>query len=632
MPPLSTPCQSCNNLDMRGHEEGFILKLANIQETCKYCSLLLSLVHHFAPSADNEETKGMLRIDLQHCTATNVEIMSATDDHGSSNTLATLWVYRRLDTQIPKLPTLGALGLLSTRLDSDECFAFIHERIQNCYASHSKCRGSFSTPLPKRVLSIGSTSKDAIKLVEPSGIQAAYIALSHCWGGLQPIKTISSSLAEMQANIEWNDLSRVFQDAITVARRLGIEWIWIDSLCIIQDSKADWEIESAKMCDYYSNAYLTISASSSKNGTIPFLHDRGSQWQTEKFPFSSANGQEVEILARRHTGSSMAQVVEDLSPLASRAWCWQENVLSTRVLHYTQSELIFECRTEVVSEDGAKPRGLYSMGLAQKFCSDGGKERDTYRCWHDLIESYSIRELTFESDKLPAVSGVAKQIQGRTNSVYLAGLWKDNLPMDLCWSVDYVSTNSSPNMQPETYIAPSWCWASVNGALDFVSADQKAPFTSLVTVLDVHVSVSGLNKYGEVQGGYIMLKGMVSEVSINCTDPSDCWSYTVGNDPMTREPIAPDCALCPCEMRSGNSEGEVTLRRAQKGDILVPFEVDLYCVHVGKQVGDNDISFYGMVIARSHLGDGTYVRIGLIQLDDETWFEKKTVEMVVEIR
>ncbi|KAH8592275.1 heterokaryon incompatibility protein-domain-containing protein [Bisporella sp. PMI_857] len=541
-------------------------------------------------------------------------------------------VLRIPDAPIAELPTLGALGFLSTRPDSHECFSFIHDRIQNCCASHPKCGGSISAPLPKRVINIGSTAKDPIRLAEPSNIQAAYIALSHCWGGHQPIKTTSSSLPQMQANIEWNDLSRVFQDAITVARRLNIEWIWIDSFCIIQDSKVDWEIESAKMCDYYSNAYFTISASSSKNGTIPFLHERESKWQTEKFPFSCTDGQEVEILARRHTGSSMAQVIEYLSPLASRAWCWQENVLSTRVLHYTQSELIFECKTEVVSEDGAKPRGLYSMGLAQILSSGGVKEKDPYGCWHHLIESYSIRELTFESDKLPAVSGVAKQIQKRTNSVYLAGLWGENLPMELCWSVDYVSSNSPPLMQPETYIAPTWSWASVSGVLDFVSHDQKAPFTSIVTVLDVHVSVSGLNKYGEVQDGYIMLKGMVSKVRINCTEPSNCWSYTVGKDPMIREPIAPDCALCPCEMRQGSGDEEVTVRRAQKGDILVPFQEDVYCVHIGKEVSDDYTALYGMVIAPSHMGDGTYVRIGLIRLDDETWFEGGTVEMTIEIR
>ncbi|KAE8441022.1 hypothetical protein EG329_006086 [Mollisiaceae sp. DMI_Dod_QoI] len=473
---------------------------------------------------------GMLRIVRQDCAATNIEVMSATGVYGSSATLANLWVYRRL------------------------------------------------APLPKRVINIGSASKDAIRLVETSSIQSAYIALSHCWGGHQPIKTTSSSLAQMQANIEWSDLSRVFQDAIIVARRLDIEWIWIDSLCIIQDSKVDWQVESAKMCDYYSNAYLTISASSSKNGTVPFLQERGSQWQTQKFPFSCTDGREVEILARRHTGSSMAQLVEDLSPLASRARCWQENVLSTRVLHYAQSELIFECKTEVISEDGAKPRGFYTMGLAQKLSSGGGEKKK------------------------------------------------------ILSDADYVSTDDSPILQSKTYLAPSWSWASVNGALNFVSPDQNAPFTCLVTVLDVHVSVSGLNKYGEVQDGYLLLKGMVSKVRIICIDPSDCWGYTVGEDPMTREPIAPDCALQPYETRSENDIREVTLRRAKKGDMLVPFEVDVYCVHIGKQVSDDDVTIYCMVIAPSHVGDGTYIRIGLIQIDDETWFEEEAVEMTIEIQ
>lgn len=356
---------------------------------------------------------------------------------------------------VQELPTLGTLGSISTQPDSDECFAFIDDRIQNCCTLHSNCKRSTLTPLPKRVLNIGSGFGDAIKLVESSSIQAAYIALSHCWGGHQPIKTTLSSMPQMQTGIEWHSLSRVFQDAITVSRRLGIEWIWIDSLCIIQDSKSDWEIESAKMCDYYSNAYLNISASSSKNGTIPFLHKRDSQWQPKSFPFKCNDGQEIEVLARRHTGSSMAQLVEDLSPLASRAWCWQENVLSTRVIHYTQSELIFECKSEVVSEDGSKPRAFYSMGLAQKLSGGDNKKTNPYRCWHDLIESYSIRKLTFMGDKLPAVSGVAKYMQDATSSAYLAGLWKDNLPMDLCWSVDYVSTSTSPIFQPETYIAPS---------------------------------------------------------------------------------------------------------------------------------------------------------------------------------
>src|SRR6202034_4113352 len=181
---------------------------------------------------------------------------------------------------------------------------------------------------------------------------------------------------------------------------------------------------------------------------------------------------------------------EVLGPLASRGWVWQENVLSSRILHYTQAELIWECKSEISSEDGARPRGLYSMGLSQILLR--GKD-DPFYAWHYLIESYSVRQLTFETDKLPAVSGVASRIHEIVGSEYLAGLWKANMPMELCWSVDYISPlSSTPQLPPNSFIAPSWSWASVNGALSFVDRDLKTSFDSRLTIVDVKCSVPGL--------------------------------------------------------------------------------------------------------------------------------------------
>jgi len=424
----------------------------------------------------------------------------------------------------------------------------------------------------------------------------------------------------MKSSIAWESLSKVFQDAITVARRLEVEWIWIDSLCIIQDSKADWETESSKMCDYYENAYITISASSSNNGTIPFLRERDQQWLPEKFPFTCSDGKVVEVQARRHRGSSMAQLLENLGPLALRGWVWQESVLSTRILHYTESELIWECKTEVSSEDGAKPRGFYSMGLCQKVSKS---EKDPYSCWHDLLESYSVRKLTFESDKLPAVSGIAKRIQERVKGTYLAGLWKENLPMELCWSVDYVSSNSStPNLLPESYIAPSWPWASVHGALGFVDRDPECPFESCVTVVDVQCSVPGLNKFGEVIDGYLILKGLVVQLSVNCRDPEECWTYTVGDDPETRDTMTPDCMLMESEIRKGVHVGDSTVKRARKDDVAVPFSARVSCLRVGHEDDGESEFVYGILLAPCEAVEDTHIRIGLVQLDSEEWFEE----------
>jgi hypothetical protein len=427
----------------------------------------------------------------------------------------------------------------------------------------------------------------------------------------------------MKSGIPWCELSKVFQDAIRVTRRLGVQWIWIDSLCIIQDSKADWEVESAKMCDYYENSYVTISASSSKDGTFPFLRERERGWWPERFKFISSDGTESEVQARRHQGSSMAQPLEDLDFLASRAWAWQETVLSSRILHYTQAELIWECKSEVCSEDGATPLGFYSMGLPHMLLLSAELP---YSRWHDLIASYSVRQLTFETDKLPAVSGVASRVHEVVGSEYLAGLWKDNLPMELCWSVDYISSPSSTSqLLPTSFIAPSWSWASVKGALSFVDPNPNCPFESLITILDAKSSVPGLNPYGEVADGYLVAQGWVVPMAINCNDPHDCWSYTVGEDPNSREPLAPDCTLVQCE-----HFGKKTIRRGRKGDFLAPFSAQVYCIRLGNEEIEDSPFMYGMILGLSETADDAYTRLGLVQLESEDWFGG-AIEMTIRI-
>lgn len=526
---------------------------------------------------------------------------------------------------ISDLPGLGSLGHYSSHPDSDESFRFIDEKLHQCIGSHEKCGQSDPALVPERLLNIGTGENDTIRLAE-SNAPVRYVSLSHCWGTHQPIKTTSSNLSQMKTNIPWHDLSKVFQDAIKVARRLSVQWIWIDSLCIIQDSKSDWEIESSKMCDYYSNAYLTISASSSKDGTVPFLQRRAEIWWPESFSFTGTDGTESLIHARRHQGSTMTQPLEDLGPLASRGWVWQENVLSTRVLHYTEAELIWECRSELCSEDGAVPRGLYSNRLSQQLLQ---AERDPYQCWHNLIESYAVRKLTFESDRLPAISGVASKIQEMVGShvEYLAGLWKGNMPVELCWSVDYTSAHSSsPQLLPESFTAPSCSWASVHGPLSFVDRDPNSPFSPLVTVLEAECNVPGLNPYGEVTNGYLVLQGPVVSMMVNCTDPYNCWTYGVGDDPELREPMAPDCMLVPFK-----KNGRKSIKRARKGEDSVAFSMEVDCIRLGNESGENGEFMYGLILGLSETRADVYIRLGLVVLDSEDWFDgavEKTLKII----
>lgn len=463
------------------------------------------------------------------------------------------------------------------------------------------------------MLSIGRCNSDEIKLLDTGERRAAYATLSHCWGSSHPIETRTANLAQMLQGIPWSALAIVYQDAIRVCRRLRLEYLWIDSLCIIQDSRDDWEQESFKMCEYYGYARVTISAASSFDATIPFLTKRDPKWQTHKFKLVTHDGKSTEICARRDSGSSITNHVEDPGPLASRAWVWQETLLSTRVLHFTQSELIWECKSDVCAEDGIIPRGLYSIRLPQQLLRC---EKDPYNGWHNLISTYSVRQLTYESDRLPALSGVAAKINALTQSDYLAGLWKQNLPLDLCWSTDYqISSALMPQLSPSQYIAPSWAWPSVRGAIFFNDEDPNQPFMPLAMVEEVICNVSGLNPYGQVSYGRLVLRGLVAHIPVTCIEPRGCWTYTIGDDPESREPLTPDCVLV---------EAKGSVRRAIESDTLAPFSVALPCILVGKDESEGEDYYYVIVLGK--VGTEEYSRLGFASSEQDDWFRGATEE------
>jgi hypothetical protein len=272
-----------------------------------------------------------------------------------------------------------------------------------------------------------------------------------------------SSISSMRERIQWSKLSRVFQDAIHVCRRLRIRYLWIDSLCIIQDSQSDWEIESARMGEYYSNSIFTISAASSPDGSVPFLMERAQTCVGRTYDLEQPNGQMTTIHSR---ALEYAGNINQTSTLNMRAWAFQESVLSSRILHYTTSELIWECRTMVSSEHGYLPFDNVSLHFSQLLNKVTDSPLDIYR---SIIRAYSARALTRQTDKLPALSGIVSKLQGLIQSRYLAGLWESNLVSDLSWCRDISKWEFQRTWIPTSgeYMAPSWSWASVIGRVGY---------------------------------------------------------------------------------------------------------------------------------------------------------------------
>lgn len=192
---------------------------------------------------------------------------------------------------------------------------------------------------------------DSIRLVDASTFeQCEYVALSHCWGALtaeERFCTYERNIEDLKRSIDFDMLPLTFRDAITVTRGIGVRYIWIDSLCIIQDDAEDWEKESRKMEQVFSNAYCTIGASSAKSSLEGFLNRKMSR------PCVQIQTQTAGQLYICPAIDNFHQDVE-LGELNRRGWVLQERALSRRTIYYTSTQVYWECGGGVQCETLAR--------------------------------------------------------------------------------------------------------------------------------------------------------------------------------------------------------------------------------------------------------------------------------------
>ncbi|KAK1837581.1 het domain-containing protein [Colletotrichum chrysophilum] len=196
-----------------------------------------------------------------------------------------------------------------------------------------------------------------IRLIETSSIAQTfeddmrYIALSHCWGSPDVaawmIQTTTETIGEFSQSIPWGGLTKTFQDAMLVAKHIGIRYIWIDSLCIVQDDAQDWALEASRMASVYENAHLTISAMGATDGRQGLFINTGSEPILRRHVHEiKLPGLQYPIYVRRNAsyGISESPDPRELTemPLLYRGWVFQERILSSRILHFTEIELNFE--------------------------------------------------------------------------------------------------------------------------------------------------------------------------------------------------------------------------------------------------------------------------------------------------
>lgn len=324
-------------------------------------------------------------------------------------------------------------------------------------------------------------------------------------------------------------MPKTFQDAVTVARKLKIEFLWIDALCIVQDQEDDWAMECLRMGEYYQNAYVTISAldaSDSDEGFLTIRPEIPSVRLFEDFPIHIR----PQTIGRR-------KIFEDAA-LSKRGWTLQERLLSTRILHYSASEMFWECKTCSVREGSAlehceavDSRSLGSFEgddfkrVLQHIDNDPhSPQNGAFVVWYRLVRQYTRRSLSRSSDKLPAISALATLFATITGFSYIVGLWADD-PQGLLWLKDVKNgapkkwTYQTRPRELQGCLAPSWSWAGTDGPIVFAPYEEERCFSPNDPKIVKHsVEPQGPTKFGSVLGGSLTLRALSKNVQCRASN------------------------------------------------------------------------------------------------------------------
>ncbi|SPO01884.1 uncharacterized protein DNG_04557 [Cephalotrichum gorgonifer] len=447
----------------------------------------------------------------------------------------------------------------------DNLIGIAQRWISTCLGTHRECNieyGAAMRPpnppqrvaplLPTRVIDVGDgPGPPSPRLYTRASNQhrAEYFALSYTWGvGMFPARMTKSNLSSMTQGIDMASLPQTVQDAIIFTKRMGLSrYLWVDALCIIQTEGkgagagrdgahvADWAVESSKFGEYYYNALCTLAATGTTCSTDGlFLHRPGLEYAVQPLSLHRYHTEDDslrEMTIEPQFPSWLDSIA--FAPLLSRGWTVQERAMSMRILHFARDCVLWECCATRASEycpsriqeddERGMIAGYVLMNLLLTLeCEDDDKINVH---WFDLVTMYILCEFTFFSDRLSALSGVARRIHDLTGKRYLAGLWEGTLEHGVVW---YIKIPDSAAWKAETgnYIAPSWSWASIRGAASmyFLYQDHNGDGSDIPTlqgdwlfpleVLHADTELTGPDPMGPVRGGRLRMRGQGLQINV----------------------------------------------------------------------------------------------------------------------
>ncbi|KAH8601534.1 heterokaryon incompatibility protein-domain-containing protein [Bisporella sp. PMI_857] len=338
-------------------------------------------------------------------------------------------------------------------------------------------------------------------------------------------KTTLSTISAHKQRLRRAKLPRTFKHFFEIAKRLNVRFVWVDSLCIIQDSEDDWQRETARMGQIYSGAICTIAAESAKDC-------QGGIWLESKTRKTETKNKVIyETITQEENLRNYISVCDQRfhrSPLQRRGWTLQEQNLSRRVLHFTFSHIYWECREQKEDIPAHKLRP-FDVPMENRVSSHNRASShtkmyvpelsllsDPFRTWRNIVEEFTSRQLSRSSDRLPALSGLASELQLHMNSEYMVGIWLGDLK-GLLWTIGGESIICAARTDDS---APTWSWASYDrypityrhiSNMFPVAEDEN--ISSAARMLHPHIIPAGLDPKGRVTYGSIQLKCRVRWVT-----------------------------------------------------------------------------------------------------------------------
>ncbi|KAK4184068.1 heterokaryon incompatibility protein-domain-containing protein [Podospora australis] len=427
--------------------------------------------------------------------------------------------------------------------------------IKQCKSQHPTCQqpsSSDPSQAPARLLDVSfvKDSPGKVLLVSSlSGKNIEYATLSHRWDPNHSCNTTTlNQVLHQTQGIALTQLTKTFAEACITTHSLGLRYIWIDSLCIVQDSAEDKMTEIPKMGVYYQNAQVNLAASTASETGEGGLWRRRDGRATK--PFSGVHitlALPGPYLPRQATLTVAPVLRCEPSHLDTRGWILQERIFPIRTIFFDPYWIGFECAEASASENypwgvkrGNQPLAhaleksmatilkrdgnLATMGgvlrgnQAQSGQGHGGpaeERRDAMRRqshywqWYRIVQEYTKRQLSFSSDRLLAISGVAERLQNIVHDKYCAGMWMDRLLDCLQWQ------HYGGVVRQEAYRAPTWSWASLDhdgqsiASTGGVVYDHEIPQTTypLIRVVDVSWTCRTSNPFGDLSGAKLVLDG-----------------------------------------------------------------------------------------------------------------------------